>query len=449
MARTNIPKELADLFRNPDEVRRIIEFVRANEHLAFLCDGKAAPLMESDENAIIELSRIVPRFALPPQNADTVGLYLMSNGADGSETWEPMPTGGLLVLGCGENDDYQLGDNTTAFKTTFITIDASGSIMVTAGNVDSHFLKADGTIWGCGTNGRGNIGDGTLTTRQTPVQCGSDTDWTNIYPGGRDFTVAKKSGGTFWSWGGNGEGELGLGDFTDRLSPTQISGTAWASFGLGYTHNLAIKTDGTLWSCGGNIQGQLGQGDFGFLTRRHTYTQIGTDTDWAFCCGGHQHSLAIKTNGNLYAWGRNTFGQFGDGTTTTRSTTPLLIGTDTDWAAAACGRDFSVALKTDGTMWSTGRNLTGELGQGAVGDNPTWTQIGSDTDWEEVSSGELHSLARKTNGAMYGFGLNSSGEIGLGAAGYADVPTQIGTDTDWGPMAAREFHSVAIKGSPV
>jgi alpha-tubulin suppressor-like RCC1 family protein len=356
--------------------------------------------------------------------------------------------GSFAILGTGVGQQYQFGDGTTNNRNSLTFVDSAPDyIQVRAGEVDSHFLKADGTIWGCGTNGRGNIGDGTLTTRTTPIQIGTDTDWTDIYPGGRDHTIAKKSGGTFYGWGDNGLGQLGVGDFQDKWSPVILGvSTGWAVLGLGYTHTLAIKSDGTLWSCGDNTQGMLGQGDFGFLTRRHTFTQIGTDTDWAFCCGGWQHSIAIKTNGTLWAWGRNTSGQFGDGTITTRSTTPLQIGTDTDWVFAACLHDASLAIKTDGTLWSAGDDFAGELGQGASGfSQPTYTQIGTDTDWEIVECGDYHTIARKTTGALYGWGNNSSGELGLGDNSDRDVPTQIGTDTDWGDIGVGDYHSIVLK----
>lgn len=354
------------------------------------------------------------------------------------------------IFGTGANDQYQLGLGVTGNVSSFTVIDSSTDyIQVTAGEVDCHFLKSDGTIWAAGTNGVGNIGDGTTTTRQTPVQIGSDTDWIEI-KGGRDFTLAKKSNGALWAWGAN-DGQLGVGDFVNKESPTQVGvATDWADavIGCGYTHALVVKSDGTLWATGENWNGELGQGDFGFGTFRNVFTQIGTDTDWAFCAGGRRFSIAIKTDGTMWAFGGNSSGQFGDGSPTTRQTTPVQVGTDTDWAKVSCGKDFSIAIKTDGTMWATGQDITGETGQGSVGNSlDTWTQIGTDTDWESVDCGELHSLARKTNGTFWAWGVNAEGELGLGDTSTRDVPTQIGSDTDWGPFVASEFFSIAAKAT--
>lgn len=109
MKRKKVPSILAQLFKNPEEIRQVFRFVKANQHLSFLCDGNSAPLSTADENAIVDISEIVPRFALPPQNADTVGLYLMSNGADGSESWGP------IEIGC----EYALPDDMPAAATFF------------------------------------------------------------------------------------------------------------------------------------------------------------------------------------------------------------------------------------------------------------------------------------------------------------------------------------------
>src|SRR5688572_9561141 len=109
--RIEVPSDLAAVVSNPEELRRLLEFVRANEHLSFICDGKTAPLSLSDENAIVDLSKIIPRFALPGQSAVTDGLYLMSNGSDGSESWEILEQMlGLFVT--GSNDQYNYGDGT-------------------------------------------------------------------------------------------------------------------------------------------------------------------------------------------------------------------------------------------------------------------------------------------------------------------------------------------------
>ena len=120
--------------------------------------------------------------------------------------------------------------------------------------------------------------------------------------------------GGLWSWGRNQSGQLGLGDTgdaTSRSSPTQVGSlTNWKKISAGYIHSLAIKTDGSLWACGTNSNGGLGQGD---ITHRSSPVQVGSLTDWQSISAGQFHSIAVKTDGTLWAWGSNFFGQLGLG----------------------------------------------------------------------------------------------------------------------------------------
>ena len=140
--------------------------------------------------------------------------------------------------------------------------------------------------------------------------------------------------GTLWVWGYNGQGQLGDGTITERSSPVQIPGTSWNDITGGSQHSLARKTDGTLWSWGYNVYGQLGDGT---RTYRSSPVQI-PGTSWNNVAGGSSHSLARKTDGTLWAWGVNEFGQLGDGTKTYRSSPIQIPGTSwNDIATSAYG----------------------------------------------------------------------------------------------------------------
>jgi alpha-tubulin suppressor-like RCC1 family protein len=293
----------------------------------------------------------------------------------------------------------------------------------------SFAIKTGGTLWAWGYNSQGVLGLGDVTTRSSPVQIGTGTDWSKV-DGSRTSTFAIKTGGTLWAWGYNGVGQLGQGNTTVRSSPVQVgTGTDWSNISASGQNVgqfvLALKTGGTLWSWGGNGYGQLGLGD---TTNRSSPVQVGTGTDWAFIsAGGNSYnalsSFAIKTNGTLWAWGSNYAGVLGLGDTTNRSS-PVQVGTDTNWSKVSNGgftTGSTLAIKTNGTLWAWGRNNYGQLGLGDTTVRSSPVQVGTDTDWTQVVSSTFATLAVKTNGTLWSWGSNgNANSYGLGEEGVRD-----------------------------
>jgi|GEM_PF-921742 len=301
---------------------------------------------------------------------------------------------------------------------------------VALGGYHSLGIKSDGTLWEWG---------GDDPTDKT----GTDTDWSAI-SAGYYYTLALKRDGTLWSWGYNEYGQLGDGTTNDRYNnPARIgSDTDWAAISTGYYHSLALKSDGSLWAWGRNVSGQLGDGT---TTNKSSPTRVGADTDWAYIsAGGWGHSLAIKSDGTLWAWGCNDSGQLGDGTTTSK-TSPVKIGTDTDWVAVSGGYYYSLALKSDGTLWAWGYNQSGQLGNGTTNPTPTPVRIGTDTNWAVIEAGGDHSLAIKSDGTLWAWGNNGTGKLGDGTKVDKSSPVRIGTDTNWVSVAAEGSHSLGIR----
>jgi alpha-tubulin suppressor-like RCC1 family protein len=207
-----------------------------------------------------------------------------------------------------------------------------------------------------------------------------------------------------------------------------------------YYHSFLLKTDGSLWAWGGNSCGELGDGT---TTSRSSQVQIG-GYDWKQVSPGNNHSLAIKTDGTLWAWGFNMTGQLGDGTTIEKHD-PVKIGTACNWSQISAGYYFSVAIKTNGTLWAWGYNDKGQLGNGTTAAKYAPVQIGTSSKWRMVSARKDYALAIRTDSTLWAWGSNEYGQLGDGTTAEQHAPVQIGTDKDWEVVSAGWDHSLAIK----
>ena len=209
----------------------------------------------------------------------------------------------------------------------------------------------------------------------------------------------------------------------------------------GAFHSLVI-IDGSLWAWGANSDGQLGDGT---TEQRSRPIQVGTDTDWASVHIGMNHTVALKTDGSLWAWGRNEHGELGDGTTQNRAS-PVQIGIDTNWASVSVGENHNMAIKADGSLWAWGRNSHGQIGDGEVSRLGQYVnvlepiQIGADTDWVRVMPSGLRTMALKEDGSLWFWGSDLGVSFGNGSPYFYspsspsqlhNAPIQIGTYEDW------------------
>ena len=303
---------------------------------------------------------------------------------------------------------------------------------------DANGVKAkrlDGTLWAWGNDGGGSLGQGTNgVSKSSPVQVGLLTDW-NIISAAQDNPSSVKADGTLWTWGQASFGRLGLGDLFQRSSPVQIgSDTDWLTVSEGeMSHTLALKTDGTLWAWGGNGVGQLGDGS---TLRKLSPVQIGTDTDWVLISAASNYSHAIKSDGTLWGWGANGNGALGLGDTFDRSS-PSKVGSETDWSYITAAA-HSLALKTDCTLWAWGDNITGALGQGDFGfgtERSEPTQVGLDDDWDSIAVAyglRPASAAVRKDGTLWTWGGNDHGQLGQSSMDtHTTSPIQVGSLTDW------------------
>ena len=234
--------------------------------------------------------------------------------------------------------------------------------------------------------------------------------------------------------------------FTIFLFAFQANAQCWQSVTSGLTHSMGIKTDGSLWAWGKNDYGQLGDGT---LINKYIPTQIGNATNWKTVSCGNNFTVAIQTNGTLWSWGDNLKGQLGNGTLV-HTLTPTQVGSDTTWDSIDCGYYFCVALKGSfsKSLWTWGFNEYGQLGNGNNTDTNTPQQIGLSTNWRSVSAGAYHAIALEfVNGGsrLMAWGINQYGQLGDNTVLSKNIPTQIGTDVNWQTAVTGYFHSLAKK----
>jgi len=285
------------------------------------------------------------------------------------------------MLGLNNETDYsspkQVGTDTTWAQISC----QDGGLIAT---------KTDGTLWTWGANDYGQLGHSNNNNYSSPKQVGSDTNWgTESYhmTGGYYNCAAIKTDGTLWKWGGNGSGELGQNNRTNYSSPTQVgTSTDWAGVADGQGNQFrAVKTDGTGWTGGA---ASLGVSGLPSNTRYSSPTQLGTIVH--FPTSNHVASPGVQfwsdtRTTSLYVTGYNAQGGTGTNSTNDRfgiaNWTVPSGGTGwKDYSVDAAER-FAGGVRTDGTMWTWGNNSYGQLGQNNETNRSSPVQLGTDTDW--------------------------------------------------------------------
>ena len=355
-------------------------------------------------------------------------------------------------------------------------------------------IKSDGSLWGLGeeppaalTRGVsiGTVGDGTARNRRRLVRLGRDCDWAEVAAGSW-FSLALKTNGTLWAWGWNEGGQLGDGSTQNRLQPVQIGHDRdWAKIGAGGEHGLALKSDGSLWAWGRNSDGQLGIGLTGMVyfsagriagTRRPDSqseegptaacpTQVGHERDWREIAASREYSLALKTDGTLWAWGRLSY--YPDTRPGSNVGRPTRFGLASDWRVISAGWGYPAGVRGDACLWTLDRSLkpihaeeeNGGSVTGVVWDSGLASlagfdrfaavsaakKIGGSEPWETVTGGGHHALAIRSDGSLWAWGNNEFGQLGNGTTNKAEAPVRIGRANDWVCAAAGGAFSVAVR----
>ena len=373
-------------------------------------------------------------------------LYYTTNGAEPTQADNPIVSGGTL------NVDRAMIVKVKAFHATlpasatarrdYLVIGA-----IAAGGLHSLAVKTDGTAWSFGSNIAGQIGDGTTTTRKTPYAVPGLGTVVGV-AAGASHSLALVSDGSVKSWGLNTAGQLGDGTLTSPrktpVSVTGLAGTVVVALAAGDAHTLALTSAGTVLAWGSNASGQLGIGPT--PTQSSTPVLVSGLTGVVAIAAHTNHSLALKANGSVVAWGANNGGQLGDGTTTLRNT-PVSVLAPSGLSRVAAGGNFSLAVLTHGSpagvLWSWGQNNSGQLGDGTL-NTPRKNPSGGLTDIVALEAGEFHTLVMLADGSLWGWGPNANGQIGDGSNTWRLFPTRLPAAPETLELDAGDTHSLAL-----
>ena len=348
-----------------------------------------------------------------------------------------------LLFAWGDNTYGELGNGTLTSQSSPIQIGTSSWTVVSAGHLASAGIRSDGLLFAWGDNSYGQQGNALTNYLPQPVGALS---W-NAIAAGASHVVAIRSDGALFAWGDNSSGQLGDGTTVAKSSPVQIGTSSWSSISAGQKHTLAILYSGTLaaalYAWGDNSSGQLGDGT---TVSKSSPVHIGTSS-WSSISAGQKHTLALLYNAltlgraALYAWGDNSSGQLGDGTTVSKSS-PVHIGTSS-WSSISAGDQHSLGiLVTSAALYAWGNNASGQLGDGTTVSKSSPVHIGTSS-WSAGSAGDQHSLGiLVTTGALYAWGNNASGQLGDGTTTSKSSPVHIGTSS-WNAISAGYQTSMA------
>ncbi|WP_375768932.1 MopE-related protein [Archangium gephyra] len=318
------------------------------------------------------------------------------------------------VWAWGLNSEGQLGNGTLTLSNLPVSVTGLPVIKaIAAGRNHSLALGVDGTVWAWGQNSSGQLGDGTTTRRLLPVSVTIPGGAVAI-AGGLNHSLAIAADGSVYAWGTNTYGQLGDGTTTLRLTPVRLSLPGGiAAISAGWYHSMALGTDGRVWTWGRNLNGQIGNGSASSTNQLSPYP-VSLARGATAIAAGANHSLVLLSDQSAVAWGQNTNGQLGNGTTATAQSTPVTVGLAGAVTAIATGGNFSLAIDSTGAAWGWGQNSSGQLGDGTTAQRTSPVRVEGLANALALSAGLFHSLALRPGCPFWAWGMNTSGQLGDG-----------------------------------
>ncbi|MDE2591008.1 MAG: hypothetical protein KGL95_15230, partial [Patescibacteria group bacterium] len=368
----------------------------------------------------------------------TIVLFTMKVGANASPgaLWD-----------WGYNGYGQLGTGNTNGSSTPTLVNGFSQVLTSsAGCYHSLTIKPDDTVWSWGDNGFGQLGIGSDSDTSSPTQINGLK--AIAVAGGCYHSLAVKPDGTVWAWGNDGLWQLGTGNPPDTCrgfggggiacskNPIQVNGlTNITAVAAGVTISVALKSDGTVYDWGGNFP--------------HSPMQVSGLSNIVAIAAGSYHALALKSDGTIWAWGTNLYGVLGNGNDNGADYGPTQILSLSNVAGIGAGGWHSLAVKSDGTVYAWGRNYEGEIGTGSTSPDVTSPSlVRGVTGAKMVAGGLLSSFALKSDGTVQGWGYNGDGELGGGSAASVNpIPVVIPGLANVVNITPGSYHVLAVIGT--
>jgi len=366
-------------------------------------------LLESDGRRVVQVS--------------TGTMHVLALRDDGSLwAWGRNNVG---QLGLGNTTDQTTPQRVTGGAGTWSSISAAGC--PDARSSYSFAIDTDGNLWAWGRGENGQLGMGTVGTtsnQTTPRQITAGPNRWKSISAGWFFTLGIDEDGNLWAWGRNNFGQLAQGNFSDTIQATPIRITSgpssWQMVGAGRYHAVGICSDANLWTWGSNHLGQLGAGihmSENLRDARNTPVRITSGApSWKHLAVGAHYSLAIGTDDSLWAWGAGSLGRLGLGNITeNQATLQRVTGGASSWETVSAGAYHSLGVGSDGSLWAWGRNNYGQVGDGNTVDRISPVRIAvSTTGWQATAVSVFQSFAVDGDGNLWSWGWNEYGKLGKG-----------------------------------
>ena len=384
----------------------------------------------AERNALIASTGLVQGATWWNTSSESFEIY---DGVNWIETGPP-PYDKGQVWSWGSNGFAQLGDNTTTNRSSPVSTVGgfTNFCQVAAGQLHSQAVRQSGTAWGWGAGFTGRLGTNNEGFFTSPVSVvGGFCDWCQITAA--QGSLAVRQNGTAWGWGVNGDGQIGDNTTTNRSSPVSVVGgfTDWSQVSTGSFHSIGLRQNGTVWAWGFG----RGLGDNTTTNKSSPVSVVGGFTNWCQVKVGSENSFGIRQTGTLWGWGLNGgAGRLGVNNTTFAFSSPVsVVGGFTDWCQVGTVGPSGVAVRQNGTAWAWGYNNFGQLGDNTTTNRSSPVSvIGGFTDWCQVSAGEDSMIGIRQNGTAWTWGRNCRGELGTNDLVSRSSPVSVvGGFTDW------------------